>query len=186
MDQRTNITAWLAEHRQTLLRVLTRRVGCPETAADLCQETILRLLASGLWAEARDPNALAHRVARNLVIDHVRRQRTEARHRGTEPVPADVPDPAPTPEQALEAQQRLACLDEAIASLPPKCRRVFLLRRIEGLSQAAIAAMLGISINMVEKHLRHALRICQHRLARIYPGDGHNSPPWIPSPSGRG
>lgn len=98
------LTRWIAECGDDLLGYLVRRLHCRETAADLCQETFVRLLDSGLWAQARDPNALAYRVARNLVIDHVRRRRTEARHRSADPFPADLPGPAPTPEEALDAQ----------------------------------------------------------------------------------
>jgi len=65
------------------------------------------------------------------------------------------------PEQIAVARQRLDKLVEAVNTLPPRCRAVFILRKFENLSQAEIAERLGISRNMVEKHLRHALQTLQ-------------------------
>jgi len=50
--------------------------------------------------------------------------------------------------------------------LPPKCRRVFLLARIEGLSERAVAAEMGISQTMVRKHLARAVRHIHAGLGR--------------------
>jgi RNA polymerase sigma factor (sigma-70 family) len=52
----------------------------------------------------------------------------------------------------------------AIEALPPKCRQVFIMRRFHDLSQDEIARRLGVSRNMVEKHLRLALERCRAAL----------------------
>ena len=53
----------------------------------------------------------------------------------------------------------------AVNGLPPKCRDVFVLRMIEGLSQREIAERLGITVSTVEKHLARGLRHCKDSLA---------------------
>ena len=53
--------------------------------------------------------------------------------------------------------QLLALID----NLPPRCKEAFVLYKFEGLSHAEIAKKMGISINMVEKHIINALVICK-------------------------
>ena len=49
-------------------------------------------------------------------------------------------------------------LDHAVKKLPPKCRKVFMMSRIEGLRNREIAEKLGFSVKNVEKHLSRALK----------------------------
>ncbi|ORE87324.1 ECF sigma factor [Oceanococcus atlanticus] len=58
-------------------------------------------------------------------------------------------------------QQQLLDVLRAIADLPPRCREVFVLYRFKSLSQAQIAEQLGISRNMVERHVMRAMRSCR-------------------------
>jgi len=60
---------------------------------------------------------------------------------------------APDAERALLCRERLTLLGQTIRELPPRCREVFLMSRRDGLSHGEIAARLGISRNMVEKHI---------------------------------
>ncbi len=70
-----------------------------------------------------------------------------------------------SPEERLETKQAFTALDEALQSLSPRCREMFILRRVHGLSNAEIARQHGISVNTVEKHIARALRHCQSYLA---------------------
>ncbi len=152
----------IKNYEQEIRGVLIRRCGCAETAADILQETYQRLLSSGLWQQAENPRALLHRIAANLATDYERRQATQAKYITPAEELPEVSDPSTsTPEQILLAHERLERLAEAVETLPPKCRSVFVLRKVNGLSQAEIAERLNISRNMVEKHLRHALTVLQ-------------------------
>lgn len=57
----------------------------------------------------------------------------------------------------VDIKQRMQALQNIIDCLPPKCRQVFWMHRIEGQPQLEIAAELGISLNMVERHMIRAL-----------------------------
>lgn len=46
------------------------------------------------------------------------------------------------------------------------CRRVFSLSRIEGLSNEAVAKQLGLSVNTVKYHIKHALSLLRQHLSR--------------------
>ena len=63
-----------------------------------------------------------------------------------------------------EAELHLA-IEQAVASLPPRCREVFLLSRRHGLRQAEIAERLGIGLKAVEANMTRALRELRKQLA---------------------
>jgi RNA polymerase sigma-70 factor (ECF subfamily) len=68
-------------------------------------------------------------------------------------------------EQQASGQEQMRLLLRVVNGLPPKCRDVFVLRMIEGLSQFEIAERLGISVSTVEKHLARGLRQCKRDFA---------------------
>lgn len=163
MNNAPQITQLIKSYDQELRRVMLRRCGCIETAADIVQETYRRMFAGDLWQQAENPRALLHRIAANLATDFERRRNVRHQYLGDED-PADAALDSVDgidPEQITMARQRLDRLVSAVDTLPPKCRQVFVLRKFEELSHAEIAERLGISRNMVEKHLRNALQALQ-------------------------
>ena len=70
-------------------------------------------------------------------------------------------------DDAVEAKERVQLLQDAIAELPPKCRQVFLLHKFMELSHAEISGRLGISKNMVEKHVMKAMTHCRRRVEDV-------------------
>lgn len=163
MSSAAFITQLIKLYDLELRRVMYRRCGCLETAADIVQETYQRMSAGNLWQQADNPRAMLHRIAANLATDHERRDLVRYRYAQQAGLSSEDLQPADglNPEQITVARQRLDKLVEAVNTLPPKCRAVFVLRKFEELSHAEIAERLGISRNMVEKHLRHAIRTLQ-------------------------
>ena len=144
---------------------LTRRLGCAETAADLVQDTYIRL-ATRQGETHSNPRALVFRIAANLATDHARHR--QVRERADAGCP-DVPDPAspaPQPDAMVLARQEHDLLKKAIAELPEKRRTVFLLRTSQELSYGQIAERLGISVSAVEKHMSKAILHCRTRMER--------------------
>jgi RNA polymerase sigma factor (sigma-70 family) len=146
-----------------LRRVMYKRCGCLETAADIVQETYQRMMAGNLWQQAENPRALMHRIAANLATDYERRHQVRNRYIDNVDFISEELQSSDgiNPEQIIAGRQRLDTLVEAVNRLPPKCRAVFVLRKFDDLSHAEIAERLGISRNMVEKHLRNALQKLQ-------------------------
>ncbi|BGE84578.1 hypothetical protein Ms3S1_10140 [Methylosinus sp. 3S-1] len=108
--------------------------------------------------EVREAGSLLRSTAANLAKDHARRLRSEgAAIVGGLDVDALLA-PSLSPEARLDAEETLARFRAALDALPPRCRQVFVMRRFENLHQEEIARRLGISRNMVEKHLRTAFR----------------------------
>ncbi|MGH8613975.1 MAG: RNA polymerase sigma factor [Gammaproteobacteria bacterium] len=163
MDRRCLIAEWLRQNGQMLRAFLTRRTGCPETAADLAQETALRLHLRSQQQEIGHPRALAFRIATQLAIDHARKHTVRERYEDRAADPLAVPSPAPGPDQQLAHRQRLEDLARALTELPLACRTALMLCAVEGLTYAEVAERLGISKRMVAKHLARALAHCKAR-----------------------
>ncbi|WP_445371811.1 RNA polymerase sigma factor [Methylomonas sp. HW2-6] len=158
-----DISDLIKTYDDELRRVMFRRCGCLDTAGDIVQETYQRMLAGDLWRQAENPRALLHRIAANLATDYERRRQVREQYAHYEDgAEADSGlDSTADPEQINAARERLHRLISAVERLPPKCRTVFVMRKYDGLSHAEIAERLGISRNMVEKHLRNALAALQ-------------------------
>ncbi|MDC7815295.1 RNA polymerase sigma factor [Pseudomonas sp. BLCC-B112] len=150
------------EHYDDLLKFLTRRMSDRQRAADVAQDTYLKLLkVDQQTVEVHNDRRFIFRVAGNLAIDTLRRERRLAANLSDTEQHSEVVDPAPAPEAVLLAKERLAVLDEALAQLSDNARQALLLNRLEGLTQAQIALRLGVSESMVAKYIGQALRHCR-------------------------
>jgi RNA polymerase sigma-70 factor (ECF subfamily) len=149
--------AFVREQRRPLLQFLRTRMASEQDAEDVLQESLSRLLR---YRDSESPEGwrqLLYRIAINATHDLYRA--ATSRH-GSDHVPMDGMELAtgePTPEQHAAYEQQVARLTQAILALPPKCQRVYLLKRVHGLSRAQIAERCGISVKMVEKHIATAL-----------------------------
>ncbi|XSG84081.1 MAG: RNA polymerase sigma factor [Methylohalobius sp. ZOD2] len=152
--------------RQPLLKLLKRRIGCPQTAEDLVQETYLRIVQQNASTDMDNPGGYVFRIAGNLAVDHQRRAaaRAAARHQALD---EDMVCPKSLPDTLTEIDQMLALLDALIAELPPRCRVIFLLHKIEDLSHREIAEQLNISSRTVETQIGKARKILRDRLDRL-------------------
>lgn len=143
-----------------LLGWLRRRLHCPHNAADVAQDTFIRVLSAGRYTAPREPRAFLATVARRLLIDNGRRQRLELAYREALERCACYLDQAPSPEQILHAIQVLEGIDRALARMKPRVRETFMLRHLDGLSQNAIATHLGVSLRTVQQDLAEAIEAC--------------------------
>jgi RNA polymerase sigma-70 factor (ECF subfamily) len=150
-------------NKRDLLDCLTRRVGS-ENAFDLLQETFVRMLRRREVEPILDEDAYLRTTAINLALDFSRHAKSMARHVAPGDIPADIAEIGLDPSQICELNDTIRLLWDAVKNLPPRCREVFILRRFHDLSPDEIAQRLGISRNMVEKHLRLALERCHAAL----------------------
>lgn len=164
-DQRVALeTSLFQQYYGELLRFLTAKLGCREQAADVVQDTFLRMRSLKDLGGVAQPRAFLYKTALNLSVDLFRRQRIRAERMTQLETTEEIPSMATRPDDAVEAKERVRLLYAAIAELPPKCRQVFLLHKFMELSHADIAARLGISQNMVEKHVMKAMAYCRRRV----------------------
>ncbi|MBB3858170.1 RNA polymerase sigma factor (sigma-70 family) [Xanthomonas arboricola] len=149
-----------------LLAYMHRRMRDPDTANDLTQETLLRLLAYRDAPDIGDYALLMYRIAHNVVLEHWRtRHRRHANAHVALDLIAQLAADGAHVDQIADARRILQHLHtHTLPALPPRCRQAFILNRIDGLTYPQVAAAMGISIKMVEKHISRALAACRNAL----------------------
>lgn len=147
-----------------LVRFLCRRTGTVQDAEDVAQESLARLLRYRRSGPSAAWRPLLYRIAVNASHDHARHSAPYRDGRHLVIDECEVVDQTPTPEEQAQHEQQRERLREAILSLPPKCQRVYLLKRGHGLSHAEVARRCGISVKMVDKHLANAFIQLQRRV----------------------
>lgn len=149
-------------HHSWLLGWLRQRLGCPHNAADLAQDTFVRLLGQRALNEVREPRAFLASIARGLLIDYYRRASLE---RAYQQALQGLPEPeVPSPEQQALIMETLVEIDRLLDGLKPKVREAFLLSQLEGLSYAQIAERLGRSVSSIQQYMTLAFSHCYQAL----------------------
>ncbi|SFD99563.1 sigma-70 family RNA polymerase sigma factor [Paracidovorax konjaci] len=152
------------DHHPWLQSLLRKRVGNRDDAADLAQDTFVRVLRSSVPLEdIREPQHYLATVARGLVADFFRRRTLEQAYLD---YLTTLPEAlAPSPEEQAQHQQALCALDRTLHGLPPKVRAAFVLAHYEELTYPEIAERLGVSLRTVSNYLTRAMEHCCLALA---------------------
>jgi RNA polymerase sigma factor (sigma-70 family) len=146
-------------HRPALRAWLLARFPTLPDVDDLVQESFARVLRARDTTAIRSTRALLFTTARNLALDAVRRQRVVRFEPMTEKTDGSVVAEGDL-VAALNRQQELELLTQAIQSLPDRCRRIFTLRTAYGFTPRQIAAKLKVSESTVEKEMARGIRAC--------------------------
>lgn len=157
-DSKT-LTSLYQRHHPWLRTWLYRRLGCSEAAADLAQDTFLRVLARDRrTGSLKEPRAYLVTIAHGLSVDHMRRKRLEqALLRAISELPQGE---VPGPEIQCMVMETLIRIDRLLSGLKPRVRSAFLMSRVEGMSYSEIARTMGVSLSSVEKYMARALLHC--------------------------
>ena len=174
------------EHEAALRRFLSRFLARAQDIEDVSQEAFLKAFAAEATQSVLAPKAFLFRIAKNLALNERARfanSRTGPFEGGDDGAAA-IASEEPSAEDQTMAREKLALFCEAISSLPPQCRQVFLLRKVQGYSQKEIALRMGVSVSTVEKHIALGLVRCSAYLQRHGYGsderDHSDAPPVAP------
>ncbi len=154
----------MARHAERLFHYLVRSLQDEGDAADLAQETFVRVYQNrGKFDPAQKFSTWLYAIASNLVRD---RYRWRTRHpqvsldaENEQPetgLKATLTDPAPLPDQKLRAEERAEIVRKAVAALPEELRQPLILAVYQELPQAEIAAILNCSVKAVETRIYRA------------------------------
>lgn len=147
-----------SDHHGWLQRWLRARLGDREQAADIAQDTFVRLLVSQRLPSVGQGRRFLLQIARHLVVDHWRRQRIEQAYLESL---AQLPAPeTPSPETRMLIIESLLQVDAMLDAMPERVRSAFVMSQFEGLSYAQIAARLGVSVSAVQKYMLRAIGAC--------------------------
>ncbi len=161
----------VAETRIGLSRYLARLCSSPDDVQDVMQEAYLQVFCALRQSgpDGHVPAALLYTTARNIAFSRHRHQKVVTAAVPTVTAGEQLRREQASIEQQVDRGQQIRLLLQSVNGLPPKCRDVFVLRMIEGLSQREIADRLGIAVSTVEKHLARGLQQCRQQLAQAPP-----------------
>ena len=148
-----------------LIRIAQRITGDEDAAREIVHEVYADLLKGHRWRSVTKPQAYVSIAVRRAALRLTSRALA---------VPfntfADMDLFASNghelyAHQLLFAKQQRRIVLKAIDALPPRCRAVVKMRRLEERSSQDIAEQLGISVSVVDKHLARGMAIIAKRLA---------------------
>lgn len=157
-DPKALLAALYDDNHRWLRAWLYRQLKCPQDAADLTQDTFIRVLDARQLTQLEEPRAFLSTVARRLLFSFWRRKRLEQRYLESL---ALLPERySPSEEDLTLVREVLESIDRLLDGLPARVRQIFILSRLEGLSQPMIAQQLNVSLATVERDLRRAFLHC--------------------------
>lgn len=133
---------------------------------DVVQESYLRVWKASATQRIESAKAFLFTVARRLAVDHIRRNRRSPIEGSDHSVDLTGVEDKVDALADTGKRERVQLLADAIAELPPRCRKVFILHKIEGLSRKEVGAKLSLSSKTVEAHTAHAMRHCERFFRR--------------------
>ena len=165
--------AWDAivqQYRRKVFNVAYKFVGRHEEAEDLTQDIFLKIFKSlGTFDRRANFQTWLISVSRNLCIDHYRSVRQERLtiDRQVDPNELSPVSHDPGPIEAIEQQDRVALLREALAALPDSLRTAILMRDIQELSYQEIADRLHLPEGTVKSRINRGRTELARQIRRM-------------------
>ncbi|MEN3039028.1 MAG: RNA polymerase sigma-70 factor [Candidatus Kryptonium sp.] len=143
-----------------ILRFIYLYIGDEDTSKDLAQETFINFwMARDRIDISLNPKSYLLKIAKNLAINYVKRERKQERIEEIEILPSSL-----VQEPKFESFELREAILKAINELPGRCREVFILARYSDLDYKEIAEILGISVQTVKNHIVRAINYLREKL----------------------
>jgi RNA polymerase sigma-70 factor (ECF subfamily) len=156
------VKEWFVQEILPLEPSLTRfiRRHCRQAAdvADLRQDVYVRIYAAAREQLPRQARPFVFTTARNHLINCAKRAQIVSIEYVADLEASIFAIDTVTPDRTLSAQDEFRRVRTGLDQLPPRCREVVLLRKIEGLSTREVAMRLDVGINTVEQQMVHGMR----------------------------
>jgi RNA polymerase sigma factor (sigma-70 family) len=148
-----------SDHQNWLTGWVRHKVGNAYDAADLVQDTFVRVLRHRAeLATLREPRAYLTTIAKRLLLNHYRKQSLE---RAYQEALAALPEPiTASPEQQLLILETLHEIDAALHTLPARARQAFLLVQLEHLTYEQVSERLDVSVRTVQRYVVQGYEQC--------------------------
>lgn len=163
----TPVTEAFLENESILKRFLNRFLPRAQDIEDVVQDTFIKAHCAEKNTIINSPKAFLFRIARNEALKELRRKSNKITAFIEDMDGPDIEGLSASAEEENIAAQRLGMFCQSVLSMPPRCRRAFLMCKIYGMSYKDIAEELEISVSGVEKHVAKGLQICNEHVERM-------------------
>ncbi|WP_411820015.1 RNA polymerase sigma factor [Hyphococcus formosus] len=168
-SQMSKVLESYLRHEKAIKKYLYRYFSRPQDVDDVAQEAFIKVFATEARTKVRYPKRLLFRAAKHAALTELAKRKSKdfdylEDFGGDDNTLDEVGNNA---EEIWDGRRKLNALTIAISELPPVCRKVFILRKIEGLPIKEIAARLEISVSSVEKHGAQGLIKCSRRMREL-------------------
>jgi RNA polymerase sigma factor (sigma-70 family) len=148
------------KHQLALKRFISRFLHNTQDIEDVAQEAFLRAYSADKNTDIKQPKSFLFRIAKNVAVSQLRLKSRQITDYLEDKDSSEVLVGEWTLDDEMAAQQKLGIHCEAVASLTPQCRRVYLMRKVYGMRHKEIAERLDIAVSTVEKHLMKGVELC--------------------------
>ncbi|WP_430972346.1 RNA polymerase sigma-70 factor [Sunxiuqinia rutila] len=169
-DGHLNLNEVFLQYSESLFYFALKFVD-EELAKDVVQDVFFKLWEDKSLTVTSSVSGLLFTMVRNICLQHLEKQKVRSRYAELASIELSQNEIHfySTDTSSLIQQELQEQLQEVIDQLPEKCREVFVLSRFHDKRHKEIAAELGISIKMVEKHISKALKIIRVELKDYLP-----------------
>lgn len=172
---RTRITDAFFKNEAALKSFISRFVFKAHDIEDISQEAFMRAFKAEKHTDIRNPRAFLFRTAKNIALNELTRKSNVLTDYIEENCSFDVLSKEKAIDEQFDDRQNYKIFCEAVSTLPARCQRVFVMRKVYGFSQKEIAKTLGISTSTVEKHVAAGLLRCRDYMRQSALKSGLNS-----------
>lgn len=134
--------------------------------ADLTQETIVRALEAEKRTDIKEPRRFLVGIAKNVARAELERRSKITVSLLDDFDPDSYVSDEPAVDDIVDSRGRMQMFGAAVASLPPQCQKVFILKHVYGASHREIADKLDIALSTVEKHVALGLKRCREEMLK--------------------
>jgi RNA polymerase sigma factor (sigma-70 family) len=158
----SSVSAAFIKHETFLKKFLGRFLHRPQDVDDAAQEAFLKAFAAEKTQIVRSPKSFLFQIAKNVALQELTKKSKMITDYIEDLSDSAIPCEGRDLEDVIAAEQRLELFCRAAATLPPQCRRAFLMRKVYGL---------GISISTLEKHHTTGLKRCSEVMRKLGDSD---------------
>jgi RNA polymerase sigma-70 factor (family 1) len=152
-------------HTPALFTDITAITKCRHSAADILQDTFLKLWSKRESITYENPGGWLYRVAVHAAYKHLKKE--SKKRKLFEEFKTDNEPVCSTAENRMINKEQQLQLEDIITRLPQMQKKVFRLSREAGLTRDEIASKLDISRNTVKVHLTRAQRFLKEQLNAV-------------------
>jgi RNA polymerase sigma-70 factor (ECF subfamily) len=158
--QESGVLRAFESNKSALKRFISRFLHNPQDIEDVAQEAFLRAFIAEKDTKIQQPKSFLFRIAKNVAVSELRMKSRQITDYIEDQASPEVLLGQWTVEDEITAQEKVGIHCEAVSTLPPQCRRVYLMRKVYGMPHKEIAQRLDIAVSTVEKHLMKGVELC--------------------------